>query len=320
MNRKIIVGALLLLFVWTTCFSQGISLQTLGEPFECSRSIIHWNVPTNTLPSTVWVYYLMPKDFPPEAISNLVASCGFTEKNEVRSNNNEVFYASPGRMPDKQLGISSSHGIIFYESVSHYGPTNLATDVPQMSQMLNLTTNFLSAFGIDTSQIPKDSTGSPSFRFWEPFKEYFLKDKIVTNIEFRAVDFRRSVDGGNILGAGTAGSGEIFFGEHGIPVQIDISWPNLERMKSYPTVSPDTIVKWIGEGKAVHGGILLNLPDIDWSTIKSMTIEKAQICYYAGSRVSPSEWLTPIVSLWTTVDTGQMKIGLEVDCPIINEK
>lgn len=305
--------------IWTTGFSQSLSLQTLGEPFECSSSVIHWNVPTNSISTMVWVYRLLPKKFPPEAISNLVASCGFTAKNEAVSNNNEVFYASPGTHPSKQLGISSSHGIIFYEAVTDYGPTNLASDVPQMHQMLNLTTNFLSELGIDTSEIPKNSTGSANFRFWEPFKEYFLKDKIITNIEFRAVDFRRSVDGGNVLGAGTAGNGQIFFGEHGKPVKIDIAWPNMERFKSYPTVTPDIIVKWIGEGKAVHGGILMNLPDIDWSTIKSLTLNKAQISYYAGDRVSPSEWLIPLVSLWGTVDTGQFKTDLEVDCPVIVE-
>jgi hypothetical protein len=312
---------IVLLFVMlvATGFSQSLSLQSLGEPFRCSTSIIHWNVPTNSLPSKVWVYHLLPKIFPPEAISNLVATCGFTAADESISNKDEVFYQNAASHPSKQLGISLSHGIIFYEEATDYGLTNLAVDVPQISQLLNLTTNFLSGLGIDTSEIPQNSTGSPEFRFWEPFKEYFLKDGIVTNIEFRAVDFKRSVDGGNILGAGTAGNGEIFFGEHGKPVKIDIAWPNMERFKSYPTVTPDTIIKWIAEGKAVHGGILMNLPDIDWSTIKSLTIHKAEINYYAGDRLSPSEWLMPLVSLWTTVDTGQFKTDLEVDCPIIDD-
>lgn len=222
-------------------------------------------------------------------------------------------------MPDKQLGISSSHGTIYYESVTSYGPTNLAKDVPDMNQMPGLTTNFLSELKIDISQIETNSSGAPDFRFWQPFKEYFLKDKIVTNVEFRAVVFRRSVDGAKILGAGAAGNGELFFGEHGQPVKIDIAWPDLEHYKPYPTVTPDTIIKWIGEGKAVHGGILMNLPDIDWSTIRSLTIHEAEINYYAGDRLSPSDWLMPIVSLWTTVDTGQFKTDLEVDCPVIDE-
>lgn len=318
-NRKRII-VLFLQMIWATGFSQSLSLQTLGEPFKCSVSVIHWNVPTNSLPATVWVYHLLPKKFPPEAISNLVATCGFTANNEVESNKDEVAYVTPVKIPSKQLGISSSRGNIYYETLTYYGPTNLAKDVPEMEQMLNLTTNFLSQLRIDTSEIDKDSTGAPNFRFWEPFKEYFLPDKIVTNIEFRAVEFRRSVDGAKVLGAGTAGNGQIFFGEHGKPIKIDISWPNLEHYKSYPTVTSDTIVRWIGEGKAVHGGISMNLPDIDWSTIKSLTIEKAEIAYNAGNRFSPSDWLIPLVSLWTTVDTGHGNVDVEIDCPVIDEK
>ena len=93
----------------------------------------------------------------------------------------------------------------------------------------------------------------------------------------------------------------------------------LETLQILSKVTPDMIIKWIGEGKAVHGGILMNLPDIDWPTIKSLTINRAEISYYAGDRISPSDWLIPLVSLWTTVDTGQFKTDLEVNCPVINE-
>lgn len=316
---KSIPTFILIFALGATGFSQTLSLQTLGDPFQCSASIIHWNARTNSLSSKVWVYHLLPKEFPSEAVSNLVASCGFTAKDVSVSNKDIIVYLSPGKFPDRQLGISSSHGTIFYESVTHYGPTNLAKDIPEMDDMPKLTTNFLSALDVDISEIGKNTNGAPNFHFWEPFSEYFLPDKIVTNIEFRAVRFGRYVDGGRVLGAGTAGNGQIEFGEHNKPIQIDIAWPNMERYKSYLTVSPQTIIEWIGEGKAVHGGILMNLPDIDWSTIKSLTIEKAEICYYAGSRVSPSEWLVPVVSLWTTVDTDNSKIDVEIDCPAIDE-
>jgi hypothetical protein len=94
----------------------------------------------------------------------------------------------------------------------------------------------------------------------------------------------------------------------------------LKRYKAFPTVSPDTIIKWIREGKAKQGGIPMNSNDIDWTTAKSLTIKKAEICYYAGDRFSPSPWLMPIVSFWTTVDTRDGTIDVEIDCPIIDEK
>jgi hypothetical protein len=76
----------------------------------------------------------------------------------------------------------------------------------------------------------------------------------------------------------------------------------MERYKSCPTTTPETIVKWIREGKAVQGGIPMNSEAIDWPTVKSLTINKADLCYYAGERFAPSQWLMPLLSLWTTVD------------------
>ena len=72
-------------------------------------------------------------------------------------------------------------------------------------------------------------------------------------------------------------------------------------------------------GKAVQGGIPMDLPAIDWAVVKSLTVKKAELCYYAGDRLAPSEWLMPLVSLWTTVDTGHGNIDVEIDCPIIDE-
>jgi hypothetical protein len=316
---KKLLSVFLFLMIGATGFSQSLSFHSLGDSFKCSASVIHWNVPSNSIPSTVWVYHLEPRNFPPVASSNLIASCGFTAKDVEVSNKDIVVYLSSGKLPDRQLGISSSHGTIYYESVTHYGPTNLAKDVPEMSQMLNLTTNFLAEFNIDCSQMNQSTGEAPHFQFWQPLREYFLKDKIVTNIEYRAVTFRRWIDGGLVLGGGTAGNGQICFGEHGKPIKIDIAWPNLKRYKSYPTVTPDTVVEWIAEGKAVHGGILMNLADIDWSTIKSLTIHEAKICYNAGSRFEPSDWLMPLVSLRATVDTGQGNVDLQINCPVIDE-
>src|SRR5208283_4017623 len=138
----------------------------------------------------------------------------------------------------------------------------------------------------------------------------------ITNIEFRAVDFRRSVDRAPFLGAGAGGDGEIEFGEHGKIIKIDLSWRNLERYKSYPAATPETIIKWMRQGKAVQSP---SDTEVNWLTVKSLTIEKAQLSYYAGDRFAPCDWLMPLVSLWTTVDTGHGNIDVEIDCPIIDE-
>jgi hypothetical protein len=316
MKGKIILIALLQ-SVWATGFSQSLSLQKFGDSFQRTNLDVRWETSTNSLPRIAWIYRLLPKTFSPAAISNLVAQCGFTERDITTSNGNVVVYKTAGKHPEKQLELS--HGSLFYTASTHYGPTNLTKDLPEMSRMSEVTSNFLAKLGIGISDIEKDANGSPNFHFFQPVTEYFLPDQIVTNIEFRGVRFSRAVDGATILGAGTAGDGEIFFGEHGNPVHIDLSWRDLERIKSCPTVTRETIIKWIREGKAVQGGIPMNLPDIDWASVKSLTVKKADLCYYAGDRMAPSAWLMPLVSLWTTVDTGNGNVDVEIDCPIIDE-
>jgi hypothetical protein len=308
---------LLLQTLWATGFSQSLSLARLGETFQRTNLVVRWDAPTNTLPPAVWIYRVLPKTFPPEAVSNLVAQCGFARKDKKFSNADQTVYKNADKFPSKQLGIS--HGGIVYITVSHYGPTNLARDVPTMIQMPELTTNFLSKLGINVSDIEKNAEGAPNFHFWEPFKEYFMPDKIVTNIEFRAVGFSRAVDGATVIGAGIVGDGEIYFGEHGNPTHIDLSWRDLERTKSYVTATPEIVIKWIRNGKAVQGGIPMDLPPIDWPTVKSLTVKKADLCYYAGDSMVPSAWLMPLLSLWTTVDTGHGNVDVEIDCPIIDE-
>jgi hypothetical protein len=310
---------ILLQAVWVTAFSQSLSLARLGDRFQCTNLAVHWEA-TNVLPRKVWVYRVLPKVWPAAGLSNLVAACGFTAKNLVNSNADSMLYAIAGkwdvRHPDKSLGISG--GNVFYWSLLHYSPTNLAKNVPETNQLMSVTTNFLKHIGFNLSELPKRPDGIPKIRFVEPFKEYFLPNgTIITNIEFREARFGRAVDGIKILNEG--GYGDIQFSELGKPVQIDISWPDFKRYKRYKTAKQKTIIEWIRDGKAVQGGIPMNIGSIDWPTVKSLTVKEANLAYYAGDNLAPSPWLMPLVSLWTTVDTGQGNIDVEIDCPIIDE-
>jgi hypothetical protein len=278
---------------------------------------VRWNATTNGLPPKMWVYRLLPNKFSPEIISNLMALCAFTDKDETENGANAMRFKSADN--SRHLDIFFPLGTIVYEAEFHYSQTNLAKDVPQMSQMPELTTNFLEKVGISPSDIEKNMNGAPNYNFWEPMEWYFVNHTFITNIEFRAASLKRSVDGASFSGAGTGGDCRIHFGEYGKITQIDLSWRNLARSKAYPTITPEMMMKCIRRGKAVHGDIPMNIADIDWPTIKSVTIKKAKPCYYAGETSAPSDWLYPFAALWATVDTGHGSIDLEIDCPIIDE-
>jgi hypothetical protein len=315
MNKTILF--VLLQATWVTGFSQSLSLDKLGDTFQRTNLDVRWNAASNSLPPTVWIYRVLPKAFSGETVSNLVALGGFTDQNLVRSNSEEIVYKSEGRHPATQLAIS--HGGVEFQHKIIYGPTNLTQGVPEMPQILDLTSNYLAKFGIALSDIEKNTNGAPNYHFAELVTTYDLPQGTVTNVEYRLVRFNRAVDGGAVMGGGTCGDGEFDFGAHGKLVGIDLTWKDLKRYKSFAAAKPETIVAWIQQGKAVQGGIPMNLPPIDWATVKSLTVKKADVCYYAGERFAASGWLMPVLSLWATVDTGDSKVDVEIDCPVIDE-
>ncbi len=309
-------GTVVTLFAWicATGLSQQLSFD-FGTPFRRTDLDVRWNVPSNQLPSRVWVYHLLPHPFSPSLVSNLVALGEFTAKDMVQSNGTEITFQGPN---SSGLGIIFRLGTIEFRSKHrHYDANNLAEHVPKMAELPALMTNLLQEFGIKVQDIEKRAEGSPDFHFAEPFTVYGVKHSFITNIAYRSVGFRRAVDGAPVIGNGVGGDAHIEFGEFGKPSKIMLSWRNLERHKAYPTAPPQTIIHWIQKGKAVQGMIRMDVGSIDWNTVKSVTITGAKLCYYGGSPFEPSDWLMPFVALWTTVDRGHGTIDVEIDCPII---
>jgi hypothetical protein len=273
---------------------------------------VHWDVSIK-LPHKVWIYQLVPRRFSSKTISSVMTMCSFAEKDKIQQDINSITFKSPDGL--RILSISSSLGSISYDIPKpHYSPTHLAEDVPKMSEMPELTSNFLRIVGIELSEIKKNTNGLPNFGFWEPFTEYYLKGGgSITNIAFRAVVFCREVDGAEVIGK--AGHCGLEFGEHGKIIQIHLSWPKLKRHKSFPTLKPQAIIQLLREGKCLQEPVPTNVGDIDWPSVKSVTVKKAEPCYFAGD----TSWLYPFLWLDTMVDTGHGIVEVGIDCPIFDE-
>ncbi|MGB8368056.1 MAG: hypothetical protein WCF71_02050 [Verrucomicrobiia bacterium] len=312
---------LLILFqiICTSGFSDNPRWKVFGTPipahadldvrWEAPNKFVGSNVPTNKWPSKIWIYSLEPRKFSPKIISSLMAMCSFTEKDKVQQDSNGVTFRNGARI----LSISFPTGSIQYQTPeANYSPTNLAQGVPRMSEMPKLTKNFLRAVGLKLSEIERDTNGAPNFDFWEPFTVFYLKSGSVTNIAFRAVVFRRAVDGAEVIG--DAGYCQLHFGEHGKISQIDFSWPDLKRYESAVTLKPQAIIQLIREGKAHQGLLPMGFDGIDWQTVKSVTVKQAWPCYFGGD-----SRLYPFLDLWTTVETSQGYVDIEIDCPIVDE-
>jgi hypothetical protein len=306
--------------IWATGFSENLRFKEFGTPIPARADLdVRWNAPTNKMPASVWVYHLLPRKLSPEIISNLMAACSFTDKDETNYGDLLVFNS-----PDssRQLRVSWPWGIIDYQTKHQVSPTNLIERVPSKRRAIKLTKAILPKLGIELSDIEKkENSSEPQFNVGFSEITFFINHKAIKNLESHNVGFRRAADGMPFFGAGgTGGDGDIEFGDHGKISRILITWRNLERDKCYPTITAEMMVKSICEGKAVQGYLPSNLGDIDWSRVKNVTIKKVSPCYYVGGdRLAPSDWLYPFAALDATVDTGHGNIDVEIDCPIIDE-
>ncbi len=314
--RKAVFLILLQAMCWTG-FAENPRLTHYGTPIPARTNLeVRWNAPANPFLPEVWIYHLLPRTLSPQIISNLMTLCSFTDKDKTGKGEPLEFKSSDGT---RRLWISYPLGTIYYEVTLNFNPTNLTKGLPIKEKAIKLTKRILPQLGVSLSDIDKKSNSSePDFRVRDSETMFFVNNKFITNVDWRGVGFRRAVDGATFLSAGTGGDGDVRFGDHGKIIKINLSWQNMERVKSYPTFSPDTVIKLLREGKAIQGMIPMNLGGIDWPTVKSVTVNQAWICYYAGDPLTRSQWAYPFAALGTAVDTGREIVNVEIDCPIID--
>jgi len=325
------MNKLILLFLFwmieTAGFSQSLPFPNQGAILQRTNLDVRWKAPKHPWPKTLWTYQMVPTKFPPTLVSNLMSLADFTEKDRWGSisTNGVAYYNVKNR-----LMVSDAEGEIDFErELGKYGPTNLAEDVPGTNRLFQLATNFLLKLGINYSEIPKTKKGQLQINCSEPsHTEYFVDDRIITNVAFRCASFGRLIDG--VECDSIVGSCTLYFGEHSQIRGIRLFWRNVERDKLYSAATPDQIVRWIREGKAVlpqefYVGMGNTMP-IDWSSVKKVTIKKATAYYWGefflGERehrpILPSP-VVPCAALQATVDTGATNIDVRIICPVIDE-
>jgi len=279
-----------------------------GEPIPARPDlVVHWQSEAK-FPRKVWVYNLLPNKFSPEVISNVMTLCSFTGKDKNEDDTNGISFQSSE--PARTLSFSFTSGKIDYETPEiQYSPTNLAIGVPSTNELSGLVKNVLGKMHIPFSEIT-GWHGTHKIDFSEPVTVFSVGDTMVTNVPYRTVYFRRTVEGMPIIGH--------FYrfnvGEHGKVTKISIAWPNLERVKSYRTVSPKDVVNFIRSGNAIRGPVPTTIGDIDWPSVKSVTIKNATPSYQING-----DKLYPFLRLDVLVEIGNGAVEIGMDCPVIDE-
>jgi hypothetical protein len=306
--KKIILLSLIQIVCATAGFAQSPPWKANNETISARPDLdARWEA-TNKFPRKVWMYQLLPNNFSPKIISSVMTFCSFTEKDKVEDDTNGVTFQNTDR--SRTLSISFPSGEIEYETPEvHYSPTNLAVGVPSTNQLSEVAKNVLGKLHISFSDIT-GWLGASKIDFSEPLTMFYVGDNTITNIPYRTVYFRRSVEGMPIA--------YHFYrfnvGEHGKISKISITWPNLKRIKSYRAVSPKDVINFLRKGNAVHGPTPDNAPYIDWQNIKSVTITKAIPSY-----IVDDNQLYPFLALDALVDTGNGTVKVGMACPIFDE-
>jgi hypothetical protein len=306
--RKIILLAVIQIFCFTAGFSQGPPWKANGKAIPARPDLtVRWQDSTK-FPRKVWVYQLLPNNFSPEIISNIMMLCSFTERDKIEADTNGITFQSADH--SRTLSISFSSGDIDYETAQiRYSPTNLAVGVPSTNELPKVAKSVLDKLHIKFSDIT-GWLGKNKVDFSEPLTMFYVGDVTITNIAYRTTYFRRAVDGMPIAGH--------FYrfnvGEHGKLSKISIAWPNLKRVKSYPTISQKDVIGFLRKGNAIRGPVSMNIGDIDWQSVKGITITKAVPSYLIDA-----DRLYPFLRLDVTVDTGHENVIVAIDCPIIDE-
>ena len=247
-----------------------------------------------------------------------MVACSFTSKEATTNGDLLICRNSDG---SRELRLSWPWGVIEYTTPEKFSVTNLVKDVPSTNEAVKLAEKLLPELGINIADLVKrENSSAPEFHPSEWGRTYFIGTNAIQNTEACEVRFRRVIDGLEFISLGTGGDGEIKFGSHGEVTWILITWRNIERSKLYATLAPEKMIQSIREGKAIQGGVPMKFGDIDWRTVKSVTIHTVKACYFAGyDPFAPSDWLEPYAALWTTVVTDHGSVDVGIDCPIIDE-
>jgi hypothetical protein len=319
--RRLLIG-LLVLGVEIAFGGEAPSLQHAGTAFLPADFEIAWSVPTNQQPKPLWVYKNVPQDFSDKAISNLMALGSFTVR-EKRKLPSEIMAADKDALhfrtkdETRYLTILPSRGWIEYADNSADDVTKPIKGVPDDSTAQELALKLLNQIGISADELATKPNSSELLTFQEVRRlGHFDKKqgKRVEEVNSRGIFFIRQIDGIHFAGIGVAGGFFVRFTSNAKVAELRLVWRNLQPYTKYEVASPDRIIRWIKEGKAV-----MPAPNVSPSEIRKLTINQISPLYMGALGDEPQDFTYPFASLNAVADLGQTNVNVQLYCPIIDE-
>jgi len=300
-------------------FLIGLAVGFAKESSSTNQPEIIWSVPSNHLPSSVWVYKFVPQIFSPIILSNLMYLGAFTMNDQTniegepafRDKRLTYFKSNDGA---RELGFFPPYGYFYYHNFSAEAKAHeLANDVPSDEQTYQRGLHYMQKLGIDCSQLAA-TENSNVLRITKCFGRRSWFDKVLrTNVEtiyMRGIYFRRQIDGIDLTSDGV----DFQFGSYGKISRLEVVWRKWEPHELHPTLIPGQLIEELRSGK---GKWVMSGPN---QSTKRITIYEVQPLYRGfqvkDNDLNNSRFLEPFVRLETHVEAEGTNYVANFDCPI----
>jgi hypothetical protein len=318
-------------FIFVLLLSSVISLTAAGTSTNGSASSVpievKWQIPTNSWSDQLWIYKVVPQNFAPAVINNLLTLCGFTEKDKTKvpsfliENDKATIFYGELEGKSKHLTICPTLGYIDYLDPKAEASSQLqmVQNVPNEKVTMQLGLKHLRLLGIDVSQIARKSDGGELALHLEKntFTYFDKTNKLeISKTNSFGVLFNRSIDGIGVGGVGLWGGVKISFGNNAKVRQMQVCWRNLEPYELKNCLSLQEIAEQIRIGKIIlyHLGTKTAYPT---KLLQKLTITRATPFYDGKYMDEPMDYVSPHAKFQGVADDGKTTNSVWFECLLV---
>lgn len=320
-----IVSAAIILVVWLLV-PAGIraeSWQYVSANAFTNAQIV-WQIPSNALPKTLWVYHrILPHVFPADVLSNAVVLASLQSRGFPSSTTNDfrILQQEPENWPGPisiLFEIRPADACLYY--LPGGGPVS-QKEIPNDEVIIRTARRTARLLGLDQSELKQDKI----------FTRWMDEDQDTHNILGRGVFFPRQLDGIRFFSMSDSGDAtegfSMEFGERGQIRGFSVRWSDLERDRNQRVATEDEITRCIRAHKAI---IVPNFKPDDFAWLKTLagakklTILKVIPYYGEGAfgeiptNDAPYAYATPFAELEAVADVGDTRVPVKLLSPILS--
>jgi len=289
-----------------------------------TNAAITWELPTNRLPKSLWVYRRrLPRIFSATIISNAVVLGSLQSRGFPKPTTNDFYILEqeppnwPGMIPSL-LGIRPCDAFLYF-SIPQSGPVS-QEEVPNDDTIMRVARKTAPLLGLDPAKLEHGKI----------YTHLCDTDQTANIFCGRGVFFPRYLDGISFFSAADDGESaegfSIEFGEHGKIQAFSVRWSDVKRSKIERLGSLDEMTRCIRAHKAI---VLPTFKEDDFARLRELamatklTVTKI-IPYYgegmfgdAPANDVPPQFITPFAELEAVAELNNTNIAVRLLCPIL---